>query len=423
MKRSSQSSRRCCLLIATAALTFGSTRLAYAQTWVNDRQGPALREILTVDATGENNWIWGSEDVANNGLAAFPTGEQAIDARTVYVATDATRFYSRVYFSVIDAEPGELTSYVFLDTDRNVSTGGPASGGGLDASFGDDPTEGGYEYVIRVRRTSSGSTEGAILQFSVLSRQFEVASIQPTQLTAETGSFLDPIRINQNTHGYLQSVVDMSAINLSQSCQIGIFVRTTNQGQNLGAGDLVVGRKMACTPTLTDGNPDIIVNPPDRCTSNDQCPNGGICVNGVCRLTPACIIDADCANGLRCFDGRCVYRDGGGCTDSGDCNGLVCEQGQCVACTTDVSCGSGLVCGPDGRCTPAPNGTSTSTSTSTSNAAASDAGLSLLPGERLQGGACACTTIGGRGDGWFGLVGILGLSALLARGIKRERGR
>lgn len=409
-----------CLLLAALGVAY--PRCTLAQTWANDRQGPALREILVVDATGEPYWLWGAEDVANDGLAAFSAGEQAIDARTVYAVTDAARFYSRVYFSVIDSGPGEVTSYVFLDTDRSVTTGGPAIGSALEADFTEDPTEGGYEYVIRVQRRNNGNTEGAVFQFSNLSRQFELASAQPTQLVTEAGAFLDPIRINQSAHGYLQSAVDMSLVNLTQACEAGIFVRTTNQTQTLGGGDRVVGRKMNCTPTFTNGNPEIIVNPPDRCTSNEQCPNGGICIDGICRLAPACIEDSDCADDQRCIDGRCVYRGGNGCNGNDDCNGLVCVQGQCVACSSDAACGPGMVCGPDGRCTPAPTGTSTATSTSTTTSV-SDAGLTLLADQRLQGGACACSAVGARGNSWSGWMGLLGLSALLARGIKRERDR
>jgi hypothetical protein len=412
---------RAALTLATA-LGIASPRLAQAQTWVDARQGPALREILTIDATGEDTWLWGAEDVANNG-DAFPNAEQAIDARTVYAATDSARFYARVYFSITGADPGEVTTYVFLDTDRSVATGGHATGSELDANLTDDPTEGGYEYVIRVQRANDGTTSGAIFQFSNTSRQFVLASAQPTQLSTEAGVFLDPLRVNQNAHGYIQSAVDLNLLSLGQTCATAVFVRTTNQGQNFGPGDLVVGRKADCTPTFTNGNPDVIINPPERCTRNEQCPNAGICVNGDCRLTAACIDEANCNSDQQCLDGRCVYRGGTGCTNDNQCDGLVCDQGQCVVCINDNACGAGRVCGPDGRCTTASTGTATQTSTSTSTSATSDAGIALLPGERIQGGACACRTIGHRSSHWFGVVGLLGLAAALARGIKRERNR
>jgi hypothetical protein len=409
-------------LIMSVAVGIAIPRLAHAQTWVNTRQGPALRELLTIDATGEDHWLWGAEDVANNG-PAFSNAEQSIDARTVYVATDGARFYSRVYFSVTGNDPGEVTTYVFLDTDRNIATGGPAAGSELDANLTEDPSEGGYEYVIRVQRANNGNPTGSIFEFNRTSMQFVLAGAQPNQLTTEAGSFLDPIRVNQNAHGYIQSAVDLNLINVTETCQVGIFIRTTNQGQNLGPGDLVVGRKSDCAPPLTDGNPDVIINPPNQCTRNDQCPNGGICINGVCRLTVACIDDTNCDPTQRCLEGRCVYRGGNGCAGDTECDGLICEQGQCVACTNDTACGAGRVCGPDGRCTTAPNGTATQTSTSTSTSAASDAGIALVPGERIQGGACACSTVGGRGRHWAGLVSLLGLAAVLARGIKREHSR
>ena len=411
-----------CLLVAASALVFSATRLAHAQTWVNNRQGPALREILAIDATGEPNWIWGAEDVAGNGVNNFPAAEQAIDARTVYVNTDANRFYSRVYFSVAGNDPGEVTTYVFLDTDQNNATGGSAAATELEAAFAEDPTNGGYEYVIKVQRANDGTTTGSIYQFANASRRFELATAQPGQLAAESGQFLDPIRINQNAHGYIQSVVDFNLVNLTQTCQADVFVRTTNQTQSLGDGDLTVGLKRACAPTFTNDIPTVLVNPPDQCRVNADCPNDGLCINGACRFALYCIDDADCAANQVCTNGRCVYRGGNGCTTDAECDGLICRQGQCVACTTDNSCGPGMLCGPDGRCVISSTGTSTSTSTSTATAVASDAGL-LAPGERIQGGACACSTVGSKGRGWLGLFGLLGLSMVLGRSIKRERNR
>jgi hypothetical protein len=405
-----------CLLVAASALVFSTTRLAQAQTWVNSRQGPALREILMVDATGEPNWIWGREDVAGDGLNAFSNSEQAIDARTAYVTIEANRFYSRVYFSVAGNDPGEVTTYVFLDTDQNSATGGTAAATELDPAFAADPTNGGYEYVIAVQRASDGSTLGSVYQFTNATRRFEIVSAQPNQIATETGQFLDPIRINQDAHGYLQSDVDLNLVNLDQACATDIFVRTTNQTQSLGSGDLIVGRKIPCVPVFTNDIPNVILNPPDQCTSNADCPNNGICINGVCRLAVPCRDDNDCATDQVCTNGRCVYVGGNTCVDNADCNGLVCEQRQCVACTNDALCGRNMVCGPDGRCVNANGGTSTTTSTST----ATSTGLAQ---EHIQGGACACSTVGAQGRGWLGLFGLLGLSMVLGRSINRERNR
>ena len=433
---------------------------AQAQTWVGNRQGPALNEILTIDATGETNWPWGAEDVAGDGLNNFTPAEQAIDARTVYVATDAARFYSRVYFSIADAQPGNVSTYVFIDTDRNALTGGSAAAVELDPSFTTDPSNGGYEYVIKVQRTAESTATGSIYQYDNTTRAFTAMAIQPAQLVSETNSYLDPIRVNQLNHGYLQSSVDINLVDLAQACQANMFVRSTNQTPGLGTGDLVVGPDawQPCVATVNNTNvPDVVV-PPPGCTTNAECPNAGVCINGNCILAQPCAVNTDCGAGYICDTGRCVYVGGTPCIDSSNCDGLVCQQGQCVVCLNDAACGAGFVCGPDGRCLAAggaipclnastcdglvcqqgrcvacTNDAACGTGYvcgadgrcvvgTTTTTVPSDAGL-LAPGERLQGGAWACRTVFGRGPGLLGLVGLLGLGALLGRANKRERKR
>jgi len=439
------------LLLATA--TVG------AQTWVANREGPSLSEVLAIDATGEDSWLWGAEDVAGNGQNAFPAPEQEIDARTAYVATDGTRFYSRVYFSIAAAPPGNVTTFVFIDSDRDATTGGRALATELDPSFTTDPTGTRYEYAIKVQRTVNGAAAGALWRYEAATQQFVEVTTQPGQLVAETSFYDDPLRINQISHGYVQSSVDLGLVGLTQACDANIFVRTTNQTASLGQGDLDVGEVAhSCVPQVGNDNVPVVVNPPPGCTSNAQCANGGICVNGTCVFAPPCSTNADCPATDACLDGRCVVVGGTACANSSQCNGLLCENGVCVVCTTNPSCGPGFICGPDGRCIagnmPIPctesstcngliciNGqclpctadtvcgagfvcdsTGRCLSTQASSAIESDAGkVYVAPGERLQGGACACRSTLGAYRSWVSFVGLLGIIALLGRNVKRER--
>ena len=368
---------------------------AQAQTWVGNRAGPGLTEILTIDATGEPNWPWGSEDVAGDGLNNFTPAEQAIDARTVYVATDATHFYSRVYFSVANAQPGNISTFVFIDTDQNPVTGGSATGNELDASFTSDPSSGGYEYVIKIQRTAESTTTATIFQFDNTARIYTAIATQPGQVVAETNFYLDPIRVNQLVHGYLQSSVDLALVGLTQACQANLFVRSTNQTTGLGAGDLVVGAEEACVPTLNNNNVPVVVVPPVGCTSNAECPYDGVCVNGDCVLTLPCAVNADCAAGYVCNTGRCVFISGAPCIDSSNCDGLVCQQGLCAACPNDAACGAGFVCGPDGRCLLAGNGTIPCTNSSTCDGFLCQAGQCVVcPSNAACGTGYVCDAAG-----------------------------
>src|SRR5262245_25967867 len=94
--------------VALAAATAG------AQTWIKPRTTPPLHEIVALDATGEAGWPYGFEDLAGDGQT-FKQPEQAIDVRTAYAATDATRFWVRVYVADPDAVGAGVTVYVFID--------------------------------------------------------------------------------------------------------------------------------------------------------------------------------------------------------------------------------------------------------------------------------------------------------------------
>ncbi len=172
--------------------------------------------------------------------------------------------------------------------------------------------------------------------------------------------------MNELVHGYLQSSVDLTLVGVAQACQANLFVRSTNQTVNLGAGDLVVGAEEPCVATVAPNtNVPVIVVPPAGCTTNAECPNGGVCNNGNCILAQPCAVNANCAAGYICDTGRCVFIGGTPCVNSSNCDGLICQQGQCVVCVNDAACGPGFVCGPDGRCLIAGNGIIPCTNAST----------------------------------------------------------
>src|SRR6478735_11187437 len=140
-----------CLAPVLAGLIASVPLSADAATWVSPRTRPHLNEVIAIDATGETNWPYKAEDVAGDGLATFKTPEQAIDARTAYAATDAQRLWLRLYVSEPSSIALDATVYLFVDADENKGTGGRASATDISPSFTNDPTQGGYEYVVGIR--------------------------------------------------------------------------------------------------------------------------------------------------------------------------------------------------------------------------------------------------------------------------------
>jgi hypothetical protein len=376
--------------------------VARAQTWSNARQGPDLVELFAIDRTGETDWVYGLEDVAGDGLDTFAQQEQSIDIRTAYASTDATQFWARVYVSDTAAPGGNITAYVFIDTDRNASSGGSAAATVIDPSFDSDTSNGGYEYVLGFRGNQSIT---GIWEFTA--GAWAPKTFPPPQAAAEAGTFLDPIRLNGDVHGYLQGKVNLDVVGLTQACSANLYVRTTN---NTGKGDLEVGQIAPCVPA--DSNQNGVPDPIEQaggCTTDAQCANGGVCVNGACIFARACAVEADCPNGYTCTNGRCVVKPTGTtCSATTECNGLVCTGGQCVACTPGgTECGSGYVCGPDGRCT--------------NSSGTGPTGVTVAPGDEIQGGACACTMPGASGRGAFASALLALPLALFARRRRRRQ--
>jgi hypothetical protein len=428
---------------------------ALAQTWVSPRTTPSLLELFAIDATGEDGWLYGAEDVAGDGLENFKQQEKNIDIRTAYAAADATDFWVRTYVSDTAGPGGNVTIYVFIDSDNNASTGGSAAATTINALFTTDTSPGGYEYVVALK--GNGSVVGL---WKWDGAAFAVESFTPTQIVPEVGTDLDPIKVNDNVHGYIQGKIALSLVGLTAQCNANLYVRSAIDTGGLGNGDLEVGQIGACSPAGNDQNANGIPDPLEEtkkdCSSDDQCAGDGICQNGKCIFPMPCIDDPDCTlPGYVCTtDGRCVPGGGGSCSTNADCqNDLVCVGGNCVACTPGgAQCGTGKECGPNGRCVVdiPPSAPCTTNENCTDgrvciNGTCGDCtpgGLQCGPGvqcgpdgrcggiapndgdeqggQEVQGGACACSLPGSANTpAWLLLLALP--TALAARRIRRRR--
>jgi hypothetical protein len=373
--------------------------IAQAQTWVGMRTAPALSELVTIDRTGEPGWLYGAEDVAGDGLNNFKQQEKSIDIRTAYAATDMQSFWIRVYVSDEAAVGGNVTVFVFVDSDRNTTTGGTAAAMEINPAFTADTSPGGYDYVLGIR--GNGSID-QIWEWQAAQSQFVGTMPTAIQARAEINQDMDPIQINSVAHGYLQGVVDLGLLNLTQACDANLYLRSVNAAASIMGGDFEVGLVGPCVPADANGDdiPDILIAT-EPCTADDQCPGDGICVAGECFIPEPCMTDADCPPDEICGpDGYCVEVGGGTCTSPADCGDLICSGGVCGPCTPGgTECGAGYVCTPSGNCIPDPGGTSSGAG-----------GSGFDPGE-VQGGAftCAASPAAGNVGGWL----LLGLGAAI----------
>jgi hypothetical protein len=402
-----------------------------AQTWVGKRTRPHLGEIVAVDATGEPGWPYGQEDLAGDGLASFPPAEQAVDIRTVYVTTDEARLWVRVYVAAPVAVSAQLVTYLFLDTDENPATGGPALGQELNPKLTADPTKGGYEYVLELRGAGAVSM---IWSWKEPQKKFVGVAPTPDQAKAEIGKDVDPIRLAADVHGYVEAQIDLPLVGLAKVCASNLYVRSVNEGM-AGGSDLDVGVLVGCGFVDKNGDrvPDVVVTT-SGCAKDAECPGGGICVKGACVLAIPCAADAECPGGERCgTDGVCIAVSGGACATSDTCGGRLCVSGTCAVCARGGSeCGVDRFCGPDGLCIEVSGvvtggvgvgaGVSVGAGVGVGAGGAAAGGYTVGPDERVQGGACACEAAGQRGHGdargaLFGLplVGLLLTRRRLAR--------
>lgn len=361
---------------------------ASAQTWVDSRTTPILNEIVAVDATGETGWLYGHEDLAGDG-DEFRQQEQSIDIRTVYASTDSARFWVRLYVSDPNAAGGNVTAFVFIDADRSAATGGTAAAPEIHALLTADSSPGGYDYVLQIR--GNGTLE-EIWEWLDAQSAYQPTNPTAAQVDAEIGQDADPIEINGIDHGYLQGMVDLGLVGLTEACNAMLYVRSVHEATG-GDGDLEVGQVGPCVPAddNNDGVPDP-VEPSEGCTDDSQCPGRGICVNGRCVIPQACLTNDDCDPDEECSpEGLCVPLPGGSCTDNADCGDLVCVDGQCVPCTPGGDqCGPGRRCGADGRCV-SDSGVGVG-----GGGGAWPGGIPLEPGDQVQGGALTCAASASR---------------------------
>lgn len=376
------------------ALLLTGSSLAHAQTWVGGRTTPNPGEFVAVDRTGEENWLFGAEDVAGDGLDTFTPPEQAIDMRSAYAASVAGDFYFRLYVSATSAPPDDVTGYVFINADRNTESGGSAEAPEVDPRFSNDPSDGGYEYVFAVQGNGSVLE---LWEWDEAGGQFVATMPMQNRADAEAGTDTDPVTSSPVEHGYLQGWIELDLVGLDESCSADLFFRSLQESSDLGDGDLDVGLLGPCHPRDgdNDGVPDRWV-PEDSCSENDECPVNSVCIEGRCVFTGVCDENADCADDEECTaDGYCVAQEGDSCSEDAECSTRVCDDGNCARCGGDAECADGYRCGADGRCV-----SEDDASTSTDG----DPDLVLDPEDEVQGGACTCGIPGGFTAASYGLL-------------------
>ncbi len=381
------------LVAFTAFLAVSSSvGVARAQTWTNGQETPRMLDLVEIDRCGEGGWPFGNEDVAGDGTQLLTAEEARHDLRSVYANTDSGRFWLRIYVSASDTPPDTLTAYLFVDADGNSSTGGPATGEELDPRLSEDPSAGGYEYAVAMPAADTAPT---VWSWNEAAGTYGEAQVTPAQASLECAQDTDPLLIGDDIHGYVQLEIESNVIDVADACGVDLFVRSTSDSAAVEPGDLELGDKSACV--APDANSDRIPDPsvPQECDSSDDCPWNGLCVDGNCLLPRGCDSARDCDSDEICtVDGHCVVAGGAACETAADCDGLICDDGECVACVPDADeCDADSVCGPDGRCVPASGiqGTGGRGGQSAEGDHAGNAGIALAEDEEVTGGAFRCS--------------------------------
>lgn len=394
---------------------------AEAQTWSGSETVPLLRELVTVDATGEQFEFLEKEDIFGDG-SVFLTAESQLDARSAYVVTDESTLSVRVTVASETPPAETMQAYLFIDADQRSTTGGSAAAETIEAAFTSDPSGGGYEFVLMI------PADGELPQlwaWSPTESSFElVPEVNAANAESATGAATDPVVGLRS--GYLQARVDLDLVGLTPACNAELFFRSVSGDAELpGEGDLVIGEAAPCHAHDSDGDGVPDAADPPECTRDGDCPAGGLCVDGECVIAVDCRADGDCPGDEECERGTCIPRPAGRCEDPTDCGDLVCDDGTCVACTTSPQCGDGRTCAPGGRCVEHAPGSGGRDSGGTGGAGArrSDAesggepglGLPLRPGDEVRGGAFKCSASGRHVPGAVGLPFLLWAGGVVAR--------
>jgi len=399
--------RRVLSFSACLACTLALTTAANAQSWSASRARPSLHEIIAVDPSSESRWPFGAEDPAGDGLTTVEADEAAVDLRSVYADARGGRLWLRAYVSARQAPPASALSYYFIDADVRTQTGGKAADDKLWPRLGTDRSLGGYEHAVSMR---GDGTLVAFYSWNTQKAQWEEQPAnQSQQLNLESGLARDPLRLIEDDHGYTQVSLPLSEVDLDDRCLANIFVRTANDATGARAfGDDVDSFAMTCRPKLNRyGDPEILRG--DVCTSDASCAGGGRCRDGICLIRYECSADVSCKTDQRCVNSVCVLVVEGSCAGAADCDGLVCDARQCLACSESGAraCPSGTLCAPDGRCL-RPGASSGS---GTGGASAS--------GIQVRGGAFSCSLAAVRGEPIAGSAVLL--AACLAELWRRRR--
>lgn len=365
------------LLAGVFVLALGHPGALSAQTWEGGATTPLLRDIVAVDATGEDGWPFGSEDVAEDG-PSFGPDEARLDVRSAYAAADGQLLWVRAYVSsTTTTMPDTAVMWVFVDADDNPATGSGADATDILAEFDADPSPGGYELAVGV---GGDGSELDLFEWDEQRSRWRTLPLQPGELAVEAGIDVDPLRIGDNDRAYLQLALEHAVSGLDATCSARLFVRTfddTSTGTRFG--DLNVGTSNSCVAIDSNANdvPDVLETA-SGCRDDADCPGDGICLDsGACLAGFDCQNDGDCGADEVCDANRCVRVSQDSCQSDSECNGLVCDDGLCVACAdgTARACGDGLVCGPTGVCI---------------DGGTQPMGPQAEVPDEVQGGACTC---------------------------------
>ena len=172
---------------------FACAPSAWGATWTNP-QGPRLGQIFAIDTTGEPNWIYGAEDVLGDGLGMFTAAEQALDLRTAYASTDATKLWTRVYVS--SAAAADPDAHRVRLHRRRHERGDGRTDELHHAEPGSSRTSispGGYDFVLGIRRQCNDRQRVAVADDAEPGHV--VVNTIRTQTAARSAPIIDPIRI------------------------------------------------------------------------------------------------------------------------------------------------------------------------------------------------------------------------------------